>query len=304
LDAPFSTEELPDAAASAPPEPELHVASDGVQLAMRAYPASEPRAALVFYHGGGAHSGAGYPALARGIRDCAATVVYTPDIRGHGASGGPRGDAPSAEQLWRDVATLLAAVSARHPGLPLYVGGHSSGAALALNYLGRAKESDVALAGIVMLAPQLGFRSKTGRPDLATEFAAVRTWPFVLNAMSGGRLLGHYPAVQFAYPAELFDHDPGMVGFNTVNMANAITPWNPQQQFRQLSRPLGLWIGADDELFVADKVIAYAELIGSADRKNCARVVDDATHLGILVRAHELIGPWIASQVLAPGAAQ
>lgn len=96
---PFSFKELDDAAkdAPAPPEPLFVESTDSVLLAIREYEPknSPPSAALVFYHGGGAHSGAGYQLLARGLVEDYNLRVFTPDLRGHGASGGPRGDAPN-----------------------------------------------------------------------------------------------------------------------------------------------------------------------------------------------------------------
>merc|ERR1739848_309117 len=102
--------------------------------------------ALLFYHGGGAHSGGGYQHLARGLANNFGMSVYLPDIRGHGASGGPRGDAPSKNQVWKDIDVALEFVSKRElqkfPGSTrrLFLGGHSSGGGLVVNYA--TKHSD------------------------------------------------------------------------------------------------------------------------------------------------------------------
>ncbi len=63
-------------------------ASDGVELAFRSYLPKQAKAVLIFYHGAGAHSGLSYNHLAVGLRDDYEIAVYTPDIRGHGSSGG------------------------------------------------------------------------------------------------------------------------------------------------------------------------------------------------------------------------
>ena len=253
---------------------------------------------LIFHHGGGAHSGAGYPHLAAGLRDEHRIAVYTPDLRGHGASGGPRGDAPSAAQLWRDVDAFVAHVHRAHPGVPLFLGGHSSGAGLALNHATRRGAGPV--AGYVFLSPHLGHRSRTGREPRAgaprERFAEARVLPFVGNAMSGGRLLGHVRAVRFRYPATLLAADPGLVGWNTVNVANAVSPAAPRQQMRALERPFGLWIGADDEIFAPERVLAHADRAVAVRAESRAEIVPDRNHLGILVDAHRWIGPWIASR--------
>ena len=99
---PFSFSEiLAPAEEQAKPEPVKIKASDGVELAVFIYePKKSADIALVFYHGGGAYSGAGYQYMARGLADQFGITVYLPDIRGHGVSGGSRGDAPSKEQVW------------------------------------------------------------------------------------------------------------------------------------------------------------------------------------------------------------
>lgn len=253
---------------------------------------------MIFLHGGGAHSGAGCGHLGAGLRDDFRITVYTPDLRGHGASCGARGDAPSAAQLWRDVDTFVDHVRTEHPGVPLFLGGHSSGAGLALNHATRW--SGRAVEGTLLLAPQLGHRSRTAREPAAggspEPFAQARILPFVLHSMSGGRLLGHARAVWFRYPESLLAADPGFVGWNTVNVANGISPASPRDQMRALERPFGLWIGADDELFDPERVLAYADLAVAVRGASVAAIVPERSHLGILVDAHRWLGPWIVER--------
>ena len=97
MSAPFSMQELSQAGTGDLAASQTLRASDDIALAYRAYLPAEPTAVVVFYHGGGAHSGAGYAHLAAGLRDGPQVAVYTPDIRGHGESAGERGDAPSRE---------------------------------------------------------------------------------------------------------------------------------------------------------------------------------------------------------------
>ena len=291
----FSFNELESANPVPLPAPQMITASDGVPLSYRRYVPAAPRAAVLFYHGGGAHSGAGYPFLANGLQSKFNAVVYTPDIRGHGDSGGPRGDAPSPKQVWQDVTTLIKHVRAEHPQLPLFLGGHSSGAGLVLNYTSVPNHEPV--DSYIFLSPEFGFRSKTARPNLASPFAKVNTGAFILNAMSGGILSGHTHAVRFSYPPEILAADKGMVASNTVNMANAITPSAPHQQVARLDRAFGLWIGADDELLLPSMVIAFADLATAVRAKSEASIIPNAKHLSVLIRAFETIGPWITKQV-------
>jgi hypothetical protein len=80
-------------------------------------------------------------------------------------------------------------------------------------------------------------------------------------------------------------------------MSVALIPYAPQQQFATLDRPFGLWIGSEDELFLPDKVLAFAELAASVRSASEAMSIPEAKHLSILLNAHKIIGPWIARSI-------
>ncbi len=272
-------------------------ASDGVEISIRIYEPSTPSAtptSLLFYHGGGAYSGGGYQHLAKGLSEQYGITVYLPDIRGHGLSGGARGDAPSKEQVWRDIDTALDFVANRQEAGKIYLGGHSSGGGLVVNYATEKNNPKVdTLDGYVLVAPELGYLSGTARPD-RNDFAKVNILAFIANGIFG--VLGHNKAVQFAYPDELLEADKGLVSFNTVNMANAITPEAPKEQLESMTaegaKPVGLWVGADDELFAAEKVADFVP----TSSQNVGEVLPGKNHLGILVSIYEQIGPWISKE--------
>ena len=287
----FSFRELSEAGKVTLTPPQSLQATDGIRLSYRRYTPTFPRSAVLFFHGGGAHSGAGYQHIGNGLQTKFDTVVYTPDIRGHGLSEGPRGDAPNPKQVWEDITSFIKQIRADYPHLPLFLGGHSSGAGLALNYASQQYHEQV--VGYIFLSPQLGFRAQTDRPALSAPFANVDTSAFVANAMSGGKARGHDYAVKFNYPAELLKADPGMVPAITVNMAMAITPFSPHEQFAALDCPFGLWIGSEDELFVPEKVLAFADLAESVRSRSNVGTIAGAKHLSVLLRAHETIGHWI-----------
>jgi len=266
-------------------------AGDGVGLSFRRYVPAKPRAVLLFYHGGGAHSGAGYQFIGSGLQKQFDIAVYTPDIRGHGASEGRRGDSPHRKQVWADIDTFIKLARTEHPNLPLFLGGHSSGAGLILNYASQPRHEP--LEGYVFLAPDFGFRSKTSRPDKIEPFATAHVPAFVANALSGGLVFGHAYAVRFNYPSELLAADPRIVIAYTVNMANAVTPSNPHQQFSSLDRPFGMWIGTEDEMNLSSRVLAFADLAASVRAESEATSLLGEKHLSILIKAHEVIGPWL-----------
>jgi pimeloyl-ACP methyl ester carboxylesterase len=250
------------------PRSETLTARDGVALAYRRYVPASPRAVVLFYHAGGTHSGAGYQSLGSGLKTQYDTVVYTPDIRGHGASEGPRGDAPRPEQVWEDVTTLIQHARTEYPQLPLFLGGHSSGAGLVLNYASHPDHESV--NGYLFLSPQFSNRSRRERLAPTTPFASDS-------------------ALRVNYPAERLASDTGLVTAITANMSNALTPPAPFEQFAALDRPLGLWVGGDDELFLSDSFLLamFHRLEASGEQ------FPTAQYLSVLTRAHETIGPWI-----------
>lgn len=289
----FSFKEIQEVGATQLPKPDTLTASDGVKLAYRKYIPQNPKAALLFYHGGGAHSGAGYAHLGSNLQQQFNVAVYMPDLRGHGESGGPRGDAPSSKQVWADISTFIRHIRAEHPALPLILGGHSSGGGLVLNYSSQLNRE--AVDRYLFISPELGFRSNTARPN-RTDFAKATLFPFIANAMSRGMLFGHTHAVHFNYPKELLAADKGMVASYSVNMANAVTPSAPQEQFKNLDLPFGLWIGADDELLLPSMVLAFADLATNVRASSETGSIPNAKHLSVLLNAHATVGAWIVRQ--------
>ncbi|MFT7681714.1 MAG: acylglycerol lipase [Moritella dasanensis] len=272
-------------------------ASDNTALAFRAYRPLQPKAILIFYHGAGAHSGLSYNHIAVGLRDEFDIAVYTPDLRGHGRSGGDRGDAPSDEQVWLDINTLVKHARVQYPNLPLFLGGHSAGAGLALNY--SSWEQKAPIDGYVFIAPYFGFRSKTSYDkdkNDGYEFSQVNVTDFVINSMSGGLFSGHAKAVKFNFPANVLANNPEIVAFNTVNMSNAVTPSSPDTQLSALLQ-FGLWIGDKDEAFDPIKVTQFAQKNSKNTTNKEIITIADNNHFSIIITASTFIGPWITSVI-------
>jgi pimeloyl-ACP methyl ester carboxylesterase len=287
----FSFKELRETARIKPGPAESIVADDGVILSYRRYLPASPVAVVLFYHGGGAHSGAGYQYLSNSLQSEYKIAVYTPDIRGHGNSDGIRGDSPSPKQVWNDITTIIKHIRTEFVDLPLFLGGHSSGAGLALNYAGQSDKEQV--SGYLFLSPQLGARSQTERISQNPPFAKINESDFAAYATSGGKLNGHNYAVRFNYPEELLAADHGLVAAITVNMSVSLIPYNPKEQFAAIDRPFGLWIGTDDELFIPDKVLAFGSYAQLLQAGSIVTSIPGEKHLSVLVTAHKTIGPWI-----------
>lgn len=152
---------------------------DGVKLHVRAWlPAEEtPRAVVCIVHGMGEHGGR-YAPVAESLCQAAGAVVYAVDQRGHGRSGGKRGHSPSIERLALDVARFVGMAGSRHPGLPVFLYGHSMGGGVALSSALRYRP---AIAGLVLTSPWLRLAFDPPRAKLALGRVAAALWPSLLQ---------------------------------------------------------------------------------------------------------------------------
>lgn len=125
------------------------ILGNGNILPVRSWvPESEPKAVIVALHGfndySNAYSGVGKYMSARGL------ALYAYDQRGFGATSS-HGIWPGEENLKSDLKSMVQAVSAAHPNVPVYVLGESMGGAVAIVSLADADFPPV--AGVILSAP-------------------------------------------------------------------------------------------------------------------------------------------------------
>lgn len=141
---------------SAVPKAEAVLMRDGYLLQVRRYGDAGPLVVLV--HGSGWH-GMQFHALAPALG--ARARVLVPDLRGHGAAPGVRGDVAYKGQFEDDLADLIAAE--RAPGQRVVMVGHSSGGGLVVRMAGGAHGALMDRA--VLLAPFLQHDAPMTRPN-------------------------------------------------------------------------------------------------------------------------------------------
>jgi alpha-beta hydrolase superfamily lysophospholipase len=138
----------------------------------RHWAAAEPRAAVVFLHGFGEHTGLyhryGFALNAAGID------LWAVDQFGHGLTPGERGDFRSLEASSVLAEHLSELASAQRPGLPLVAQGHSFGGVVTLFRLLDAPDRYV--AGVVSGAPLVPV------PDLVDANTTFEIAPGQLSA--------------------------------------------------------------------------------------------------------------------------
>lgn len=165
-------------------------ARDGTSLLTRHWAAEgDPWAAMVLVHGVAEHSGryerTGAAMAAAGID------VHAFDLRGHGGSGGPRGDVARWTDLHDDVAEGVTRARGATAGRPVALFGHSGGGLIVL---------DAVLAG--RADPDL---LVLGSPGLGDGLPA---WQHAVAPLAA-RVL---PRLQFAnaWDGETLSRDPGV----------------------------------------------------------------------------------------------
>lgn len=142
---------------AAMPEPQSVQMRHGFGLVVRSYE-NDTGPLVILIHGSG-WNGLQFNGLAAILNVTSSVLV--PDLRGHGAQSGRRGDVGYIGQLEDDLADLIKAKA--RPGQKVVMLGHSSGGGLVVRFAGGAHGG--LLDGAVLLAPFLKYNAPTTRPN-------------------------------------------------------------------------------------------------------------------------------------------
>ncbi|NGZ75936.1 alpha/beta hydrolase [Saccharibacillus sp. VR-M41] len=173
----------------------LEGADAGIALCVHAWPLPRPKAVVQIAHGMG-ENGARYAELAARL-NAAGYAVYAGDHRGHGRTSGMTDAGPlrqgyagpdALNGMCRDLLSVAAEISRRHPGAPTVLLGHSMGSFLAQKLMA---DKPAAYAGF-MLTGSCGRRAalplKLGGAFAAAEARLLSPAfaSFTLNALVFG----------------------------------------------------------------------------------------------------------------------
>lgn len=125
-------------------------ASDETRLFYRRWEVVAPKGVCLLVHGLGEHSGR-YEPVAKALTDHGFSV-WAPDHRGHGRSGGIRGDCRSVEEFTRDLDRIFEELKQEQPSTPVVLIGHSLGGLIALLY---ASEHPGTIRAVAVSSPAL-----------------------------------------------------------------------------------------------------------------------------------------------------
>jgi alpha-beta hydrolase superfamily lysophospholipase len=191
--------------------------ADGLTLRLREWPLDGARGTVLLLHGLGEHIGR-YEHVAAQLQRCGRRVVGY-DQRGHGPSAGARGRLHHADDLLNDLALVIDAVRAQHPG-PLVLLGHSMGGVVAARMIAGGLQAGVPawsrpVDALVLSSPALDLGMSGAQRALLAVLGPLAPNLAVNNGLKPA-WISRDPAVVSAYRTDPLVHDrvtPRLVRF-------------------------------------------------------------------------------------------
>jgi acylglycerol lipase len=230
----------------------------GVRLYRQAWvPDGVLRGAVVLAHGLSEHSSR-YQHVA--ARLCSAGfAVHAMDQRGHGRSQGPRA-LVQLDDLVADLDSLVEATAAAHPGVPLFLLGHSVGGLTAAEYAIRHQHK---LHGLILSAPLAALEAASPMTRLTARVISAVAPQLGLVEINSA-LVSRDPAVVQAY-----DSDPlvyrGKLPARTVSQLASAVGSLPERA-RAITLPVLIMYGSGDHLVPPAGSVMLDSAISSQDR--------------------------------------
>jgi acylglycerol lipase len=214
-------------------------ASDGTVLEAAHWKSDKPKAVIALVHGFGDHKDR-FAHVAKQFTAKQMDVVAV-DMRGHGKSGGKRGDIPSYAQVLEDVEYMIRHCREQFIDLPIFLYGHSWGGAIALRFA--MNENRMEISGLIATSPwlRLAFDPPKWKEKLGDLMLNI--WPSLTLANElDSNELSHDPKVK-----ESYDTDPLVM--------HKISP----RLFRQTSDN-GEWILANANQLKTPVLLVHGEM--------------------------------------------
>jgi alpha-beta hydrolase superfamily lysophospholipase len=257
----------------------------GLRLYRQAWlPDGDVKAVVVLSHGASEHSSR--YAWVAGQLTAAGYALHALDHRGHGKSEGTRAYIDRLANAVTDLDGLVDVAAAQHPGVPLFLLGHSMGGCLAIAY---ALEHQDRLDGLLLSAPLAALEAAPLPLRIAGRVLSViapKTGVYQVDANG----VSNDPAVVADYVQDPLNHHGKLAARTLGELAGAIGSF--PARVGELTLPLLVMHGPDDKLvpyaggemvhagagsqdktFIRYDGLAH-ELLNEPERQ---RVVDDIT---------------------------
>jgi alpha-beta hydrolase superfamily lysophospholipase len=231
----------------------------GLKIAWRSWlPDGDSRAVVVIAHGAGEHIGRYEHVAARLVGERYA--VYGLDHRGHGHSEGPRALIDRVAFTVSDLDQLVVLAAGEHPGLDLFLLGHSMGGCISVLY---ALAHQNQLHGLLLSAPLAALDAAPAPVRLLATVLSALTPRLPLFAVDPN-LVSRDPAVVKAY-----EDDPlvyhGKLPVRTISeLAGAVDSF--PGAVSAITVPTLIMYGTGDKLAPPAGSVMLSERIGAGDK--------------------------------------
>lgn len=248
------------------------VNADGQYLFCRYWKPTGPPKALVFVsHGAGEHCGR-YDELAQMLVGLG-MLAFAHDHVGHGQSEGERMVVSDFHVFIRDVLQHVDIMQKDHPGIPIFLLGHSMGGAISIL---TAAERPGHFAGMVLISPLV-----IASPESATTFKVLAAK--VLNLVMPNMSLGPIDSSVLSRnktEVDNYNTDPlicraGLKVCFGIQLLNAVT--RVERAFPKLTLPFLLLQGSADRL--CDPKGAYLLMESAKSQDKTLKIYEGAYHV-------------------------
>lgn len=230
----------------------------GLRIFLRSWkPAAAPRAVVVICHGVNSHGGQYLWPAGELVKK--GHAVFALDLRGRGKSDGERFYVDDIADYVADVAGVVKIAKARHPGLPVFLLGHSAGGVVSATY---TLDNQAELAGFIcesfafqVPAPGFALAAIKGLSHFAPRLPVLKLKnedftrdPVALAALNADPLIAHeiQPA---ATVAALVRADERL-----------------REEFPKITLPVLIMHGTADKATVCEGSQFFHDTAGSADK--------------------------------------
>jgi acylglycerol lipase len=222
-------------------------------------PDAAPRALVVIVHGAGEHSDR-YRHVAAGLLEDG-YAVYALDHRGHGRSQGPRAVIDRLDYAVADVDQLVLRARTEHPGVPVFMLGHSMGGTVAIRYAVLHQER---LAGLILSGPLAALEAAPAPLRLAGRVLSAIAPSLPLIAIDASAV-SRDPQVVQDYRSDPLVHHGKLPARTAAELAAAIDRF--PEEVATITIPTLILYGTADRLCPPAGSTMLYERIGASDKQ-------------------------------------
>jgi acylglycerol lipase len=240
----------------------------GLRLYRQAWiPDGEPRGVVVLAHGLSEHSGRYQHVAARLAGGGFAVEAY--DHRGHGRSDGPRSFV-EMDAVVADLDALVDAAAAAHPGVPLFLLGHSMGGLVAIEYAIRQQRK---LTGLILSSPLAALEAASPLTRMTARVISLVAPQLGLVDIDSA-LVSRDPEVVRAYDADPLVFRRRLPARTVSQLESAVS--SLPERARVITVPVLIMYGSGDHLVPPAGSVMLDSVISSQDKT--LRVYDGLYH--------------------------